>query len=239
MTDPKQKAYAKLILTGVISLAVGVGAPLLLDLFRSAKPKLEYAIVASSVFSGPSQNIAILSVEVTQSGQKEAEDVTVTIGWENAQYKESKVVGLPPDKYRENATPVMYQLEVPFINPGEKLRADLLLTLAAPSLSTPKVDVRAKGLVGKPVGVPRPEKRDVLLTTLAAASTLLTALIAMWFRWRRRRGLGPASAETLSFGDYLARASVDIPSGLSGSGNADQRDVVASILDLHGLHCEG
>jgi hypothetical protein len=213
----RSKLYI-LLITGLISLVVGVSSGLLLDLFKAKKPKLEYQIVTTGAFSGSNENIAILSLEIENDGSNELEDLTVQVQLGNAEIRESKVWGLPSNKYVTKFEKSSFSIESPFINPTETLRADLLLTLAGEKLKKPTVEVRAKGIVGTERLAQQPSNRffSLFSTILSVLIALITAFYVVPSVLNRIRG----------------RKGVEF----TASHHDDQRDVAAYVLDINGLH---
>lgn len=204
----------KLVLTGAISLIVGVSSGLVLDYFRTKKPRLEFETVTNSVFVGTNENIAILSVSAENSGAKELEDFTFRIEWKEAALTESIVSGLPSGKFSKKKNDKSLLIEAPYINPTEIIRTDLLLTMDGTTLSPPLVEVRAKGIVGKPKSAEMPEKKgSFFASVLSAVAALTTASLMLFQKIIKRKILG-------------------------GSHSDDQRDITAYILDVNGLHSE-
>lgn len=215
----EQNGMGKLLITGVISLIVGVASGLLLDFFKTKAPRLDYRTVTTSVFSGPSENIAILTIETENSGKKELEDLTFSVNWKDAELRESKVSGLPIGKYKEKPDKTSFTIESDYLNPTEKIRADLLLTLAGDSLKPPRIDIRAKGIVGRERDDTASEKTSTLSSIVTAA---LTALLSAFF----------------VMPNLAAKIRAIRNKGYTASHSDDQRDVTAYVLDVHGLHKE-
>lgn len=216
----KERALGKIAATGIISLVVGVASGLLLDYFRSKQPNLEYTTITTSVFSGPSENLAIVTIDIENTGKKELEDLVSRIQWTGAELRESKVTGLPPEKIKERKEPGSLTISSDYLNPEEKLRLDLLLTLTESALRDPEIEVRAKGLVGKEKKREESRKKSALpATVLSVLVALLTAFGLLPEVFKRFRGKRRNSEYTTSHRD-------------------DQRDVTAYILDVHGLHAE-
>lgn len=178
---------------------------------------MEYQKVATSVFSGPSENIAILTIEVENSGKRELEDLSFVVEWEDATLRESKVSGLPKGKFAESNGSNSFTIESDFLNPTEKIKTDLLLALAGRELIPPTIDIRAKGLVGKERVIGEEEKQTKFSSiTLAVVTALLVALVFI----RKITG------------------SLKEDNGYTTSHCDDPRDVVAYVLDVHGLHTQ-
>src|SRR5215216_6097891 len=67
----KTGKYLVIVLTGLVSLGVGVGSGLLLDLFRAQAPKLTYTTTSAEMFPGTNQKTGIVLLRVTNNGRRE------------------------------------------------------------------------------------------------------------------------------------------------------------------------
>lgn len=205
--------YFWIILTGLVSLAVGVGGGLILHRLTIAQADLVYELKTSEVFGGQKENIAIFALEVRNPGKKEIEDLVCRIELKNPTLREPKVTGLPSSAYSSTQGPSFYQLEAPFLNPREGFSVQLLLSLPSHKLDPPDIRVRGKGTTAqeqKPDG--KEEKKRPLATSLAAAiSTMLFPLALLLVR---------------RFKPELFYSKVH---------RDDQRDVLAYMLALNGF----
>lgn len=215
--NPKETPPAKWLtipLTGLVSLIVGVGTALILDYLRTSAAKLEYEVISSSAFSGQVQKVAMIAIELQNSGRKELELVTGRIQIKGATILESKTEGFPTRGLSEAKSNETYSIELPFLNPSERGRILLLLNLTAVELAPPIVELRAKGTTGTQRTKERTDKKDkmtALLLPVAAAFSSLSAFAALRILRRRR------------------------DRWYTTSHRDDQRDVAAYVLDACGL----
>ena len=135
-----------MILAGVISLAVGVGGGLILNRLTEKQSKLVYGVTASEIFTGQTQNIAILAIDINNAGKAEIEELLCEISFENATISEYKVLGLPNTSQTITSSTGNFQLRSPFLNPQEKISIQLLLVLNSDEFSPPIINVRGKGI---------------------------------------------------------------------------------------------
>jgi len=61
LDDSGSKKWVTVLLSGVISLFVGVGGALILDYLRTSAAKLEYEVISSSKFTGQVQKLAMVT----------------------------------------------------------------------------------------------------------------------------------------------------------------------------------
>lgn len=199
------------IITGIISLVVGVAGGVILNYFTERKPILQYAVVASEVFSGTTQNSAILAIETANPGLKELENVRIQIALPNAKIVEYKIVGLPSTAFTAAPQEKALVVDIPFFNPSEKVSVQLFVALSASNFEAPSIEVRAKGITATQSQTLKRDKDSVSRLTLlgTAAMALVPPLVMFWYRKRRQY--------TTSHSD-------------------DQREVFAYILSINGLH---
>lgn len=127
--------------------------------------------------------------------------------------------GLPSGKYKDKSDKTSFTIESDYLNPTERIRADLLLTLAGDKLEPPQIEIRAKGIVGKERDDSASEKKSTLSSIVTAVMTaLLVAFFVIPNSIARIRAIGGKRFTT--------------------SHHDDQRDVTAYVLDVHGLHRE-
>jgi hypothetical protein len=211
----RTEKYLLIIVTGLVSLAVGVGSGRLLDYFRTQAPRLVYSVTGSESFPGQSQKTGIVLIRFGNAGNREVEDVLFRVSVPGATIQEQRVTGVPNVEQMMKGGPNAVELRLPFLNPSEQVSVHLLLGLNTPELSTPTVELRAKGVVGVPDNVAEAATRSPLseFATLGiGVSAALLTTLALGMQLPRRWGARAAN----TFGD-------------------DQRDVVAYILDAQGL----
>ena len=207
-----------MLLTGVISLIVGIGSALILDYVRTSAPKLEYEIISSSAFSGQ-QKIGMVAIDLQNSGRTALELVTARIQIKDVEIMETKTEGFPRKSFTESNTKDTYALDMPFWNPSEHGRIFLLLKFTTADLPTPEIELRAKGVTGTQRTKERSEKKQKLEPAIAASIAALSTL-----------------------GAFIAlrvlRARRDKRASYTTSHSDDQRDVAAYVLNVRGLSAE-
>jgi len=209
----KVEKYMVVGLTAVVSLVVGVGTGLLLDFFRSRAPRLVYTISSAEMFPGENQSTGIVLLRIGNSGGREAEDVFCRVSVADATIKQQKTEGVPNVNQLVKATGGAVELNLPFLNPGERLSLHLLLDLHGSQMAQPTVQLRAKGVTGveeSPGQETATSPSEILTlsgTVLAAFLAGLTTLLAVRARTR----------------------------GVVLWTHDDQREVFAYILGVHGF----
>jgi len=208
--------WFRTIIASIISIFVGLAIGLLLEFFKSSKPNIEYTYSESDAFKGQAGSFAILKLQVTNSGKKELEDVLVRIEGKDDEFLEAKVSGIPPSTRSHRLDKTSFQLNVPFLNPLETVSAQILLSPKTEKPETPKIEVRAKGIIGHLAEQPTRDSFKRQIPPLLAA--ISSAFFALYFI-RRIRRVTPRMFYTKSHRD-------------------DQRDVLSFILELNGLNDE-
>lgn len=169
-----------IILTGVISLIVGVSGGLIVNYFTERKGGLEYDIVSSSLFAGQAQRVAIVGLNVTNTGAKEVEDINCQIEFANANITELKVVGLNPNVYNTKISNARLDLKTPYLNPRESFSIQLLLGSPETELKPPLISIRGKGVTAyQKTAISEKRKIPDIIPLLAAAFSALLPIIAI------------------------------------------------------------
>jgi hypothetical protein len=174
---------------------------------------LNYNVVTSAIFSGQTQNTAIVGVVVNNPAQKELEDIRVIIPLGNAKLAEPKIIGLQPGSYSQAIDTKQVEIQVPYLNPKESFSIQLLLALSSPSwnVNNSSISVRGKGVTAA-LASSVPQNKGFLEFSGTAVAALLSVII-----------LTVARSSSL----FNTKKHVD-----------DQRDVVAYILGVHGFYQE-
>lgn len=205
--------YLAILLTGVVSLAVGVGSGLLLKFLTEARPALRYTIASSEQFTGRESRIGIIALQVTNPGKREVEDVTCRIRVPGARVTEHRVSGIAPSAWTAETSGGGINLHAAYLNPGESFTLSLLLSLDT-DLGDPSVELRGRGVRGQAADGPDPSKRRPV-EFFATAASALGAVLSM-------------------FAFFLLRYRSSFI--LGGRHSGDQRDVMAYVLGRFGLH---
>ncbi len=205
--------YFWIILTGIVSLIVGVGGGVIINYFTQKRTALEYELVTSEVFSGQKQNIAILALQINNPGNKEFEDFICRVSFPDAQLTEFKVTGLPKPSYTTKSRNDFFELKAPFINQQEVFSVQLLLSLQKSQLVPPNIEIRGKGVIAKKRSEIETQKKYKSLVTLlaTAVSTMMLPVVLLFIAKRY-----PLLFYTTFHQD-------------------DQRDVLAYIFSINGF----
>lgn len=212
-SSEKSSRLGIIILTGIISLIVGVSGGLIVNYFTERKAGLEYDIVSSSLFAGQTQRVAIVGLNVTNPGAKEVEDINCQIEFGNSNITELKVVGLNPSAYNTKISNNRLDLKAPYLNPRESFSIQLLLGTTETELKPPLISIRGRGVTAyqKPT-ISEKRKISQIISLLAAAFSALLPLIAI-------RRILPRFFFTKRHRD-------------------DQRDIFAFVLGVNGFYAE-
>lgn len=70
------RSYGVILVTGMVSLLVGVLGGVLVNRFTERRPGLEYELVTPAVFTGEKESIGVLVLNVSNPAQREVENVT-------------------------------------------------------------------------------------------------------------------------------------------------------------------
>lgn len=197
-----------ILLTGFVSLLVGVATALIVDYVRTSAAKLEYDIVSSSSFLGQTQKIGLAVVQIQNTGRKEIESVTAKISAKGTEVLETKLEGFPTHGLTEQKLNDTYLLEIPYLNRSESGRILLLFSLTSQEFAPPTVELRARGVTGIPRTKDEKSSRyGVSIAAIGAGLASLSSLLAFTTLLRLR------------FKRVLT------------SHSDDQRDVAAFVLD--------
>jgi hypothetical protein len=219
---PKTNLRA-VLLTGIVSLVVGVGSGLLINYLTEKSPSLTYDITTQEVFPGEQHTIGIFALRVANDGKREIEQLFCQIRFLEGQVTERRVAGLSQSARTIGGTGRDVDVSVPFLNPGEQFSIQVLLADVKQPLPRPSVEVRGKGITGKEAqseGGSRKPISELLSVAIAAIATLLTAFATLWTSRMSRRSV---TLEALR------------ESANPKHHSADQRDTIAYAMEAHGL----
>jgi hypothetical protein len=205
-----------IIVTGIVSLVVGVGSGLLINYFTEKHPKLTYDITTQEVFSGQQNNIGIFALRVVNDGKKEIEQVTCHLWFSEGKLTERRVVGIPESARSVEGSEKNIDVLVPFFNPGEQFSIQVLLNDVRQPLARPVIEIRGKGVLGTEVSSQRSEQKinQTLPLLSVAIATVITAL-SLFLVGQHKRKTGVTTGRHFSEGR--------------------QRDVIAFVLETKGL----
>ena len=201
------KPVGILVITGVISLSVGVGSGMLLDFFRLEGLSLQYTINSAEMFPGE-QTTGIVSVDMANVGRREVNDVFCRIEVPLGRIREHKVVGLLGSNEVISTTESAVEIRIPFFNPNDQFSVHLLLNPHSQTLPlAPVVDLRGRGVTGTQKVEPEGRELDLFQSTLPASVAIVVFVLSVPLVLLRMRA---------------------IPSVFGHSD--DQRDIVAYVL---------
>ena len=137
-----------IVLTGVVSLAVGILTTVGAAYFTESKPRLVYSVTSAETFPGKTKNLGIVAINVENPGRNEIEELQCHIKLHDAKLTEPRCKGLQPDSYTTKAEADSIVLTAPFLNPGESFSLQLLIEPETEEVRTPEIDIRGKGVSG-------------------------------------------------------------------------------------------
>lgn len=211
-----------ILLTGLVSLVVGVGSGLLIKYITEKRPKLTYDITTQEVFPGQQNSIGIFAVRIANDGKQEIEQLLCHLQFPEGEITDRSVSGIPDSARNVTGSTRDIEVTVPFLNPGEQFSVHALLAKVSPPLTRPLIDVRGKGALGTEAEPDKDSGRPAtgfLAVASTALVTLLTVMLMLTRILQRRLGSREAFKEVLN----------------PTSHHGDQRDVVAFALETKGL----
>ncbi len=220
----KKTDIQKIILTGLISLVVGVGSGLLINYLTEKRPKLIYDITTQEIFPGQKNNIGIFALRIANDGKREIEQLLCNLKFPDGKIAERKITGIPESTFVVRGSATDIEISVPFLNPGEQFSIQVLLNEVKQPLERPKVEVRGKGILGVEAKAKKASNTFELLSLIIAVlATLITLPISARYLLKTRI-TGRIGVNTADEKDDLEKHS-----------GADQRDAVAFVLETQGL----
>jgi len=219
-TAPKSD-FRTILLTGFVSLVVGVGSGLLIVYLTEKRPKLTYDITTQEVFPGRQNNVGIFALRISNDGKQEIEQLLCLLRFSQGEITERSVAGIPESARNVGGSDREIEVTVPFLNPGEQFSVHVLLANVSPPLTRPSIDVRGKGVLGR--AAQRDARSRNPFTELLSVAIAAIATITTFAMFTSRLGGGRLTVRMLK----------DILNPTSHSG--DQRDTVAFALDTKGL----
>jgi len=205
--------YAPIVLTGLVSLVVGVASGWLIDVLTSPKLALKYELSPVTIFEGRDEKVGIVNLRVVNGGTKEIEAVSCLLSLAGAKVREARAQGLPEDAIETSSESESLTVKLPFLNPGESFSVQLFLGVASSPTTTPSIQLRGKGVVGEEVDrdAVGSDEKPILATFASAMAALLSVLVA--FVLRRKQLVSEPSLTQ----------------------QQQQRDVFAFALELNGF----
>lgn len=219
--EPAQRRsnIVTIVLTGLVSLVVGVGSGLLINYFTEKQSKLTYDVTTQEVFSGQQNNIGIFALRIVNDGKKEIEQVTCHLWFPEGKLTERRVAGIPDSARSVGGSEKEIEVTVPFLNPGEQFSIQALLSEVRQPLARPSIEIRGKGVLGAEVssqGSSQQDKDKTLLAVSVAVVTLGTAFVFF-------------------FGSYSKKKKEKTGSDRHLVSHGDQGDIIAFVLESKSL----
>ncbi|MEQ1902672.1 MAG: hypothetical protein ABL888_00635 [Pirellulaceae bacterium] len=212
----KDKPSSKLVwvvLSGVVSLVVGVSSSLMIDQINDNTAILIFNVTSLESFPGEAQKLGIIALHVENKGGKEVEEVKCRIEMRNAKLKEPRISGLSAASPKIHFDESYFEISIPFLNPKEEFSLQLLVEPDGDALEVPIIDIRGKGVVGTEVRNTAPSRSVGFLEILVPILMTIVAALSTAFLSIRRLFVG---------------------SGDGGLG-VEQRDGFAFLLGLNGF----
>jgi hypothetical protein len=214
-----------ILLTGLVSLVVGVGSGLLINYFTEKRAKLTYDITTQEVFSGQLNNIGIFAMRIANDGKREIEQILCQLVFPEGKITERRIVGIPESARSVKEVDNEVEVNVPFLNPGEQFSIQILLSGVIKPLVRPTIEVRGKGILGKQAESEKSSRGGEVFSIITAVFAALGT--AVTFAIYSRRKIAPFYLK------YLKPVEIETIEESHHSG--DQRDILAYALELKSL----
>jgi hypothetical protein len=205
-----------IIVTGVVSLVVGVASALLINYFTEKRLELTYDITSAEVFEDQNQKIGILAIQISNTGRKEIEDVHCRILLNKATLVKYRSKGIPPTSITVSNNTSELNAKTPYLNPNEAFSLQLLVQPEESTLKEPIIEIRGKGITAsrKSLEDVWTKKKVSATAFLTPIATILAASLTL-FIIRRKRGALFSGGEQrdefaylLSANGFIAEASI-------------------------------
>lgn len=216
-----KSSFWTVVLTGFVSLVVGVGSGVLINYFTEKHPKLTYDITTQEIFPGQQNNTGIFAVRIENSGKREIEQLECHLRFADGEVMERTIAGLPDSARRIVGGGNEITITVPFLNPGEKFSVHALLRKVKPPFVRPEIDLRGRGVLGLEAPTDKATTDGFVSTGISVLTALLTAFIT----------LKSAKDRKISLTNLAKLEATEIPTAQSG----DQRDLIAFALESNAL----
>jgi len=207
------------IVSAVVGIIVTVAGALIIGQFQARDPHLVYSSTESLPFSGPSGEVSIYQITISNDGKREVYDVACV----------AQIPGGRVDRYKITANPLLgvsgsasgdtVNIQIPNLNPSESVQISLLATASSTLPVHPDVLVRGRGVVGAQKSLPEEAQLPFgapLISLFAATFALLVAGVFMRLLSQNKKLIAFAA-------------------GSSGGSGYDQRQALAYICRAGGL----
>jgi hypothetical protein len=139
-------------ISAIVGIAVTVAGALIIGRFQAHEPYLVYSSTESLPFSGPSGDVSIYQVTLSNDGKKEVYDVACAIRIPLAKIDQYKVTANPLLNVSGAVSGDSLNIQIPNLNPSESIQISLLASGSQNLPARPQVTARGKGAVGSERG---------------------------------------------------------------------------------------
>lgn len=213
------------IVTAIITIIVTVIGGMLLYYFQYHKPKLEYNIEVLPSFNSDKENVSIIHLKVSNTGNDIAEDIKCVVDVKPATIKDFNINSNSLIELKTNLDSSKICFTAKNMNSTETYQASLLLTTNAIFPESPTVTLRGKGINGIPQEESNNEIPFIWILTFITIGTTLVSLTT--------RSLIKSKGLLESIDDKLLRDKLEKID--EGKHHDDQKHIIAYICGLHGL----
>lgn len=213
-----------ILITGLVSLVVGVGSGVLINYLTEKRPILTYDITTQEVFPGQQNNIGIFAIRISNDGKRELEQLSCNLQFSKGIITEKKLTGIPNSAAKIDGTDNGIEVTAPFLNPGESFSIQALIGEIKQPFPRPTIEVRGKGVLGTEAQSDKKSKNTLITlfpVVIAVLVTLLTAFTTLTSRVMKRRLTIESIKEAVNPSRHQAE---------------DQRDALAFTLEISGLN---
>ena len=197
------------LVAALLGIAVTVIGALLIGALQQRDPNLTFSSVEALPFLGPSGEISIYQVTISNDGKKDADDVVGVIQIPGGKISQSKITASPTLNVSSSlSSDDSLTVQVSSLNPSESFQVSLLADGIRGLPSRPQVSMRGKGVIGKeknPVSA-KLGSDSSLLVTMGAASAVMSSSLFMLLLRRRSIGRVLGGDDQRQVLAYLCRA---------------------------------
>ena len=145
--------WKQIIVTALITLVSAIVPAIITIWWTNDKSELTYNSIRSVPFNNESNALFIQQVEAKNSGRETAEDVTLTIKFDNAVIKKYNIDTSGATIRKKEIGDNYIKANFEYLNPGEVVLVSILYQSSNASKSKDAfISLRGKGVVGKPLG---------------------------------------------------------------------------------------
>lgn len=206
-----------ILITAIVTIAVGIIVGLSLTHFQMREPKLVYYAEDTLPYKSPTGDTAIYHVKIENLGKEATEEVVCILAFEKATIEQSRIIVAPSIDYSEIVGNNSYRVDLPSLNPHESATLSVLASGTDNLPPRPEVSLRGKGITGT----------EATKTTGKETAWwgILVAILA---------SLAGVGAGGLTLRSTLMKMRKSISSGVGSDG--EQKGVLAYLCEIHGLN---